>query len=321
MTLRLPDRWIWDSWYTWHDGLCHAFYLSASKGLVDPNRRHRYTSVGHAVSEDLTNWEVLPDALAPNDSPAFDSWTTWTGSVVQVGERHWRMFYTGTSREDKGAVQRILAADSTDLISWHKVPGLVVEASPGHYEVLQDGTWPDECWRDPWVYYSDEAKRWEMLVTARAVGTRGQLGGVVGFATSENLEDWEVLQPLTEPVNDFGHLEVLQFEIVDGTPILLFCCDADKLSPERRQAFGNIDATYSVACPNGISGADISQAKPFDTELVYAGRLVKGKEDRWNLLGFHNYIDGKFVGQICDPIPVTATPEEGLVIDANRQIL
>lgn len=321
MALRLPDRWIWDSWYIWHDGLCHAFYLSASKGLVDPDRRHRYTSVGHAVSEDLTNWEVLPDALAPSDSPAFDSWTTWTGSVVQVGPKHWRMFYTGTSREDKGAVQRILAADSTDLVSWHKVPGFVLEASRAHYEVLQDGSWPDECWRDPWVYFSDAAKRWEMLVTARAVGASGQTGGVVGFATSENLDDWEVLQPLTEPVSDFGHLEVLQFEVVDGTPILLFSCDADKLSAHRRQGLGNVDATYSLACPDGLTGLNLSKAQPFQGDQVYASRLVRDGEGKWNLLGFHNYRNGQFLGEICSPIPVSATVEHGLFVDANREIL
>jgi hypothetical protein len=32
------------------------------------------------------------------------------------------------------------------------------------------------------------------------------------------------------------------------------------------------------------------------------------------LLGFVNVVDGQFVGEICDPIPVSATFEEGLVI-------
>jgi beta-fructofuranosidase len=32
------------------------------------------------------------------------------------------------------------------------------------------------------------------------------------------------------------------------------------------------------------------------------------------LLGFVNMVDGQFVGEICDPIPVTATLEQGLII-------
>lgn len=318
MALSLPDRWVWDSWYIWSGGLCHAFYLAASKGLGDPDLRHRYTSIGHAVSEDLTNWEVLPDALAPGESPALDSWTTWTGSVVEVADNQWRMFYTGTSREDRGAVQRILAADSDNLNSWSKLPNVVVEASSVYYETLADESWESECWRDPWVFYSEESQRWEMLITARAVGADKVRGGVVGLAVSDDLDVWEVLQPLTKPVPDFGHLEVIQYEVVDGIPILLFSCDANKLSPESRQRYGDIDATYSLACPDGLEGLDLSEAHPFQTNLVYASRLVQDKSGRWNLLGFHNYSDGQFVGKICDPIPVTATRDRGLIFDSNR---
>jgi beta-fructofuranosidase len=31
------------------------------------------------------------------------------------------------------------------------------------------------------------------------------------------------------------------------------------------------------------------------------------------LLGFVNEVEGKFVGEICDPIPVTATFEDGII--------
>ena len=45
MALKLADRWVWDSWYVWDGDVCHAFYLCASKGLVDPNRRHELHAV------------------------------------------------------------------------------------------------------------------------------------------------------------------------------------------------------------------------------------------------------------------------------------
>ena len=40
MTLALPTKWIWDSWYV-HDGdLWHGFFLQADKALRNPDLRH-----------------------------------------------------------------------------------------------------------------------------------------------------------------------------------------------------------------------------------------------------------------------------------------
>ena len=49
----------------------------------------------------------MADAIAPSEAPAPDSWTTWTGSIVRQPDGVWRMFYTGTSREDAGQVQAL----------------------------------------------------------------------------------------------------------------------------------------------------------------------------------------------------------------------
>ena len=313
MGLALPDRWIWDSWYAWEGDVCHAFYLCASRALGDPNRRHGYTSVGHAISQDLKTWEILPDALAPSDSPAFDSWTTWTGSIVQASLDKWMMFYTGTSRQDGGRVQRVLAATSNDLVNWTKLDGFSIEADSRFYEKLADETWPDEAWRDPWVYHSEIDQLWHMLVTARAKTPAGNFGGVVGHLTSSDLLNWKVLQPLAGPSSDFAHLEVLQYEVVDGVPLLIFSCDADKLSASRKSVVESVDATYSLVCFDGLENADLSLARPFMSNLVYASRLVRDSSGGWNLLGFRNYENGRFVGEICDPFPVTADRKSGLI--------
>ena len=61
MSLQLPDKWIWDSWYVQVDGVTHAFYLHASRALGNPDRRHRHPIVGHAVSTDLVSWTVVQD--------------------------------------------------------------------------------------------------------------------------------------------------------------------------------------------------------------------------------------------------------------------
>jgi beta-fructofuranosidase len=314
MTIRLENRWIWDSWYVWEGDVCHAFFLSADRGLVDPELRHRSPIVGHAISKDLVNWEMLPDAIGPSETPAFDSWTTWTGSVVRADDGTWWMFYTGSSREDGGLIQRVGAATSRDLITWEKLgTEPLVEADPTWYELLDTEVWHDQAWRDPWVFRMPGSGQWHMLVTARAKAGDPRTRGVVGHAVSDDLLHWRVREPLSQPDQGFGQLEVLQFEIVDGVPIVLFCCGWRELSAERQETFGERDATYFLVCNPDLSGLNFNDAHGFEDELVYAGRLVQGPDSKWNLLGFRNIENGEFVGEICDPIPVTADPSRGII--------
>lgn len=315
MAIRLPDRWVWDSWYAWDGDECHAFYLCASRGLASPDDRHRAPAIGHAVSRDLTNWTVLPDALAPSATPGFDSWTTWTGSTIRAGDGNWWMFYTGSSREDGGLIQRIGAARSEDLIAWERVEeNPLVEADPRWYETLDTTIWHDQAWRDPWVFPFAGEDRWGMLVTARSATGPGRERGVVGFATSGDLSHWNVQPPLSEPGQGFGQLEVLQHAVVDGVPLVVFCCGWRELGASRLEAHGKIDATYSLVCQEGLAHLDFRNAQPISGISVYAGRLVQDREGRWFLLGFVSGPDGEFLGEISDPIPVTADCTRGLII-------
>jgi beta-fructofuranosidase len=310
--LELVDKWIWDSWFVFDGSKHHVFYLSASRALGDPNRRHRHPIVGHAISDDLKNWTVVTDALIVSDSPAFDSWTTWTGSVVKGDDGRWWMFYTGTSREDGGDVQAVGAAVSGDLMVWQKLGSdALVRADATWYEKLDKTVWHDEAWRDPWVFKREAT--WHMLVTARSRLGSPKTRGVVGHATSKDMLHWQVQPPLSEPGNDFGQQEVFQFEVVDGVPILLFCCGWRELSAERQAAIGEQDASYSLVVNEDFTDIDFARAQPFLDNPVYAARLVQGRDAGWNLIGFENMVDGNFVGRLSDPIPVTADPILGLV--------
>lgn len=315
MALRLADKWIWDSWYAFDGEYHHAFYLHASRALGDPVRRHRHPIVGHAISKDLINWTVVRDAIIVSESPAFDSWTTWTGSVVRGDDGIWRMFYTGTSREDGGDVQTIGVATSIDLYEWTKPSNeALVTADPQHYELLDKTIWHDQAWRDPFVFkLPTDDSTWHMLITARAHHGDPKVRGVVGHAISVDLESWQVQPPLSQPGQGFGQAEVLQFEIVDGVPVILFCCGWRELSADRQLKMGHQDASYSLSCNADLSGIDLSRAKPFVDLRLYAPRLVHDQTTGWNLIGFINEVDGEFVGELSDPIPVTATAEDGLI--------
>ena len=316
MTLRLADRWIWDSWYAKEGDTYHAFYLCASRGLGDPGRRHRYTNVGHAISKDLVNWEQVCDALSPSDSPAFDSWTTWTGSVVRDENGLWWMFYTGTSREDTGEEQRIGAATSSDLLTWTKVSkDALVVANAEWYEKLDFDSWHDEAWRDPYVFKS--GNQWKMLITARSNQGDPRGRGVVGVATSEDLLRWKVERPISRFGSGFGQLEVLQYEEVDGVPIVLFSCGRDEMEESRKASSSGDFGIYSVVVDDSLREVDISSSNQFPNDEIYAGRLINGPDGGWHLIGFRNYVNGEFIGELSDPIPVTAN-KGGLTIRQQR---
>jgi beta-fructofuranosidase len=93
----------------------------------------------------------------------------------------------------------------------------------------------------------------------------------------------------------------------------MFCCGWRELSRSRLQGLGQIDATYSLVVDQGLGDLDFTKARAFTDTVVYAGRLVQKPSGDWYLLGFVNDTNGDFVGELSDPIPVTADPTLGLV--------
>ncbi|UUE21441.1 glycosyl hydrolase family 32 [Microbacterium sp. J1-1] len=301
----LPDSWVWDFWFADDGEQYHLFFLYASRALHDPERRHYRASIGHATSLDLVEWTRGPDALVRGDAPAFDDLATWTGSTVRHPDGTWFLFYTGASLSDGGKnIQSIGYATSSDLVEWHKAPHPVLNAQAPWYETVDSGAWHDEAFRDPWVFPDPEGDGWHMYVTARAPHGPVEGRGVIGHAWSADLREWELREPLSVPSDDgFGQLEVVQVEVVDGRPVLLFSCLAEHSMPSRRPAAGG---TWAVAADSVLGPFDISRAEPLTGDDLYVGRLLRRRDDgRWLLFAFRNRgDDGHFVGGITDPMPV-----------------
>ena len=307
----LPDVWTWDAWFVDDGHQFHAFYLKASRALLDPDRRHERASVGHAVSPDLRTWTEVADAYVPSDGPAFDDLAIWTGSVLRGPDGAWRMYYTGRTRGEPGMRQRVGVATSDDLLTWRSEPDQQpVVADGAHYELFGDSTWDNETWRDPWVFPDPRGAGWHMLVTARARHGALRDRGVVGHATSSDLRTWRVGPPLSEPGSGFGQLEVLQVVEVEGRGVLVFSCLAGELSDERRRT--DPDGGIWVVPVDDLAGPfDIGRATRLTDSSLYAGRLVQDRSGTWNLLAFVNHgSSGDFVGGLCAPIPVTWSGDE-----------
>ncbi len=300
--LLLPDSWTWDFWIHKTESTYELFFLYASKALHDPDLRHRRAQIGRATSTDLHNWTRLPDALVRSNEPAHDDVATWTGSTITAPDGTYHTYYTGMSDNPVPETQRVLRAISTDLITWHKDPSFVVEADPRWYETAHVGLWDGEGWRDPWVFFNEETQLWNMLVTAHALTGEKMERGVVGMATSPDLDNWTVVPPITEPNGGFGQLEVNQVENVNGQWVNIFAC-LDAEIAERRQTIGG-GGTW-LAYGQGPNGPfDIDGAIQLTDSSGYAGRIVQDFDGQWQLLFFMNMRDGEFVGGLGDPVPL-----------------
>jgi beta-fructofuranosidase len=152
-----------------------------------------------------------------------------------------------------------------------------------------------------------------MLTTAGSkVAKSRREEAVMGVAKSSDLKNWEVQPPLGAPGQGFGETEVFQFEIVDGVPVILFCCGPLWLS-DGRKAAGEIGGVYSMPVAADLSDVDFNRAVLFPDTSLYASRLVRDTHGGWNLIAFLNDVNGEFLGELCDPIPVTADPIRGIV--------
>ncbi|HTF83861.1 MAG TPA: family 43 glycosylhydrolase [Cellvibrio sp.] len=314
--LQLDDKWVWDFWFAKDGDEYHMFYLQANKSLLNPELRHWNVSIGHAVSKDLKQWTVLPDAIAPttDNDEAPDSYTTWTGCVIKV-EDTWFMYYTGTMRAEKGLVQRVCLAQSQDLTHWKKYSGNpVVELDTRWYDGLKLAYWHDASWRDPWVVKDPEKNLYHMFITARANTGAPDGRGAVAYASSENLIDWTVGKPFLAP-GWFGEMEVPQIEKI-GERYYLFCSVSARFHSElHRQQASCVPQTgvkYFVA--ENFYGPFTCLGNGFLTgpaqEGLYSGRVVQGPDKEWYLMAFMgNDRQGNFVGSIIDPIRIVQTAE------------
>jgi beta-fructofuranosidase len=325
MVLAIANRWIWDSWYVRDGDTWHGYFLQADRSLGDPELRHRNVTQGHAISTDLVNWTQFGTCLTPSDGPAFDDWTTWTGSVVADDMGLWHLFYTGTSHADKGLYQRIGHATSTDLHSWQRVgDGLcldLVGKDAAHYEAEHAiGKWGDRSMRDPWVMRDPDGDGWLMYFTARAPDiAEPNEGGAIGLATSPDLYTWTVQPPIF--IGGFGQIEVPQVFQIGSKWYCLFCTlDRDWSKAYRLANPQNPVSGSHYLVADTIKGPwAIAPGKFLDGETPcrrYAARILQ-TGNGLKILGFADGGRDNFGGYILDPEDVLVGEDGVLTIGSD----
>ena len=205
----------------------------------------------------------------------------------------WRLYYTAINTEGRDVRdQRIGMAESDDLYTWRRAADQpLVTPDPRWYQTLGNESGASETWRDPFVFRA--AGGWHMLITARSPDAPRLRDGVLAHAHSDDMVNWELGPPLTEPAQ-FGQLKVSQVRQVDGRWLLLFTCHPDE------QAEPEPYCTWFVTGDSPLGPFDIATAQPFTADpKLFAAPLVQQRDGSWVLLGFREPHDFRIV----DPIP------------------
>ena len=173
----------------YHDGVYHIFSLTPPAGTTVYPERLR-TTWSHAVSKDLIHWEELPTAIYPGEGKEPDASGVWTGSVL-YGEGKYHAFYTGYNIQAEYQ-QTICHAYSEDGINWKKDTGNpVIKPLIDLYE--------QQDFRDPYVFFNEEEKKYWMLVSARKLDMPVTRRGCIVLYRSTDLESWEYYGNLYSP--------------------------------------------------------------------------------------------------------------------------
>lgn len=153
-----------------HNGpLYHPIWLFTTDNLYE------YNDMGLAVN-------YGPDLDAPDSAIG-------TGCVMQDREGKYHCFYTGhnDTAPSKGMDKEcVMHAVSEDGLSWTKVPEDTFYA-PDHYS--------SDDFRDPQVFWNEEAGCYWLIIAARDE----KLGGIVARYRSDDLKNWELMDPLYAP--------------------------------------------------------------------------------------------------------------------------
>lgn len=137
---------------------------------------------GHVVSDDLTNWEYLPIALAPGDD--CDKNGCFSGTSIVHGGKLWIM-YTGFIENQGGdSIRQVQClAESSDGVTFKK-HGIVIGEKD-----LPEGYAPCD-FRDPKVWLYDGC--FWCIIAARKIEGRGR----ILLYKSKDLFNWEFVNDL-----------------------------------------------------------------------------------------------------------------------------
>jgi beta-fructofuranosidase len=252
------DGWAGDFIPFYWQGEYHLFYL---KDYRDAAKHGEGYSWYHAVTRDFVHFTDYGEVLARGSITEQD-YIPSTGSVIYA-EGRFHIFYHGQNPHwitTGKPAQAIMHAVSDDLYTWKKIPEHTFGAPVDRFE-------PHD-WRDPFVFWNQDAGEYWMVIAARLKEGPSRRRGITGFCTSKDLVTWEVEEPFYTPDMYFTHECPDVFKMGDWW-YLLFSEFSEACVTRYRMA-------------RSVSGPWITPAvDTFDGRAFYAAKTAAGEGRRY----------------------------------------
>jgi hypothetical protein len=204
----------------------HIFYTWLDLSKPDSLQS---TDFGHAVSQNLYNWTILPlPHVVPTRPGKFDAGHVWAPTII-LRDGVYYMYYTGVAKDPNGLdpKQSIGRATSTDLYNWTQEDDPVLECADIPWSYCNDSS-QGRQFRDPFVMEDPTDPTHDLMYFATRLGTDID-HQIVGVAHTYNpAGNWLNLQPMlctnhfitTIPTSEspqvFQHNSLWYLMITDG---------------------------------------------------------------------------------------------------------
>ncbi len=190
------DGWAADFIPFYWNGEYHLFYL---KDYRDKANHGEGTPWFHLSTRDFIHFADHGEALPRGTQDEQDLYV-FTGCAMEH-DGLFHIFYTGHNPHFRAAgkpEQAVMHATSRDLITWEKdTANPILFADFERYE-------PHD-WRDPFVFWNEEAREFWMLLAARNKTGPGNRRGVTALAASKDLTNWDIRDNFWSPDLYFTH--------------------------------------------------------------------------------------------------------------------
>lgn len=268
------DGWLADVVPFYWDGMFRLFYLHDYRDIAGHGEGCPWRQI---VSKDLVHFEEKGDMILRGTMDEQDLFI-YTGCVIHA-EGKFHIFYTGHNHHliPKGRAQEaVMHAVSDDLEHWEKCEGEYFFAPEG-YEMHD--------WRDPFIFFDEQDGQYHMILAARKKKGPAQKRGCTVHATSPDLKEWQVQEPLWDPELYFTHECPDLFKLGEWYYLIY-----SEFSDEFRTRYVRSRSLYG---PWEAPKDDV-----FDSRAFYAAKTAYDGETRylfgWNPTRESNRDDGPF---------------------------
>jgi len=261
------SHYVGDTMPYYENGTYYVYYLNDLR-----SGPYGFHPIWLRTTSDFCSWSEPVEAIPASTNPGDQDVGLGTGSLIKGSEGTYHFYYVGYNNFGNVTyVEKIQHATSSDLVHWTKHP------EDGFYGGCDD-------FRDPYVYWNAATSDYRMLITTK----RNGLSVLVQYASSD-LTSWSDQGVFYANDNRNYNMECSSLLKIGAYYYLTFSAQLD-IGPTRtvNYRYSSDLLTWKVPNDERLDGAGF-----------YAGRLVKGQDDRvfccgWDATKQYGYDEDPF---------------------------